>query len=747
MAETVKIKIETEGGGDIVKDLDKGAEAAKSLKAQLREANLELQRLSDQPGIDEQQIISAAQRVGELRDQISEANERAATFAGNKFENISASLGGVKDAILNLDFSKANQMAQSFATNAKQITFGGAISSLKQLGQTFMTLGRTLLTNPLFLIGSVIALLVVAIVKVLDKLGVLKQITEAVGKVFGVLMDAIEGVVTTITDFIGVTSEAQREASASIDETIASVERARNKSKDISNNYIASLENELKIVKANGEDTKQIEMEIMFAKRDAVADRMFEDRKELDAKREKLRTSKDLSDEEKATLKKEVKELTDGLKEKRLQYKSYNADIIASKAQAITDDTNAQKKADEDEAERRKAANKKRIEDQKAYDKLRLDTRRQIEDLNLELVADSEEKELEANRLKYTRLIEDTKSNEKLTKDEKLKINEAYGKEKEQQDEIIKNNYIVKKKAEVDAAIAEQNRLLQEMKDIEDEAAQKDATARNLKIDYMKEGVDKEIALRQAQYSDELIELQKFLDDGTLTREEYDRLTIEAEKKKSADIIEIKKEETEKLKEEKQKEFNNTIDFALAGLNAVQGLSDAIFSMKKRSLEKGSAEELKAAKRQFAVNKALQISTAIATGVASVMAAYNNGMKNPIPLLGPFTGTAYAIAAGITSAANIAKIAATKFEPGTQPTTPDLSTPSPSGGGGGIGLGTSAPTPPSLSISGNAMTGGVGSGLQLFGERQQVIKAVVVESDITGTQQRMAMFQQRAEIG
>ena len=55
MAETVKIKIETQGGGDIVKDLDKGAEAAKSLKAQLREANLELQRLSDQEGIDEQQ--------------------------------------------------------------------------------------------------------------------------------------------------------------------------------------------------------------------------------------------------------------------------------------------------------------------------------------------------------------------------------------------------------------------------------------------------------------------------------------------------------------------------------------------------------------------------------------------------------------------------------------------------------------------------------------------------------------------
>ena len=738
MAETVKIKIETQGGSDIVKDLDKGVEAAKSLKLQLKEANLELQRLSDQEGIDEQQLISAAQRVGELRDKISEANENAAAFSGNKFENLSSSLGGVKDALLNLDFSKASQMATNFATNAKQISFGGAVSSLKDLGKTFMTLGRALLTNPLFLIGAAIALLVVAIVKVLDKLGVLKQITEAVGKVFEFLMDAIEGVVTTITDFIGVTSEAQREASASIDETIASVERARNKSKDISNNYIASLENELKIAKANGEDTKQIEMEIMFAKRDAVDDRMFEDRKELDAKRDKVRTSKNLSDEEKATLTKEIKELSDGLKEKRGQYKSYNADITASKAQAITDDTNAQKKADEDEAARIKAANQKRREEQKAYDKLRLDTRRQIEDLNLELVVDSEEKELEANRLKYTRLIEDTKSNEKLTKDEKLKINDAYGKEKEQQDEIIKNNYIVKKKAEVDAAIAEQNRLLQEMISIEDEIAEKSATARDLKIDYMTEGVDKEIAIRQAQYSDELIELQKFLDDETLTREEYDKLTVEAEKKKAADIkvITDKAAEDEKIKAK-----------TLANLK-IQAVMDTITTISNLS-QLFAGQNEKAQKRAFNIQKGAQIAQATIDTYKSATGAYSS--LSSIPVVGPVLGAAAAAAALTAGFLNIKKIASTEFKAdGTGA----------GGGGGGTppppppppnisSSNLTPPTPPSLTLNGSAMSGGEGSGLQLFGARQGGgdMRSYVVESDITGTQKRLRTYQQRAEIG
>jgi hypothetical protein len=735
MAETVKIKIETQGGGDIVKDLDKGVEAAKSLKLQLREANLELQRLSDQEGIDEQQLISAAQRVGELKDKISEANENAAAFSGNKFENVTSSLGGVKDAILGLDFSKASQMASNFATNAKQISFGGAVSSLKDLGKTFMTLGRALLTNPLFLIGAAIALLVVAIVKVLDKLGVLKQITEAVGKVFEFLMDAIEGVVTTITDFIGVTSEAQREASASIDETIASVERARNKSKDISNNYISSLENELKIAKANGEDTKQIEMEIMFAKRDAVADRMFEDRKELDAKRDKLRTSKNLSDEEKATLKKEIKDLSDGLKEKRGQYKSYNADITASKAQAITDDTNAQKKADEDEAAKRKAANDKRREDQKAYDKLRLDTRRQIEDLNLELVVDSEEKELEANRLKYTRLIEDTKSNEKLTKDEKLKINDAYGKEKEQQDEIIKNNYIVKKKAETDAAIAEQNRLLQEMISIEDEIAEKSATARDLKIDYMTEGVDKEIAIRQAQYSDELIQLQKFLDDETLTREEYDKLTVEAEKKKAADIkvITDKAAEDEKVKAQ-----------TLANLK-IQAVMDTITTISNLS-QLFAGQNEKAQKRAFNIQKGAQIAQATIDTYKSATGAYSS--LSSVPVIGPVLGAAAAAAALTAGFLNIKKIASTEFKAdGGTPPPPGGGTPPPPPNISSSNL--TPPTPPSLTLNGSAMEGGEGSGLQLFGARQggSDTRSYVVESDITGTQKRLRTYQQRAEIG
>ena len=64
-----------------------------------------------------------------------------------------------------------------------------------------------------------------------------------------------------------------------------------------------------------------------------------------------------------------------------------------------------------------------------------------------------------------------------------------------------------------------------------------------------------------------------------------------------------------------------------------------------------------------------------------------------------------------------------------------------------ISIGGEAPTPPSLSLFGQALPGSEGAGQQGPGMRQQTIRAVVVESDITGTQNRLQNYQQRAEVG
>ena len=744
MAETVKIKIETTGGDNIAKNIDEGSEAAKNLKQQLREATIELQNLSQTPGVDPKAVEEAAIKVGELKDAIADANEQANVFAsGSKYERVSNAFGEIKGAILNLDFEKASQRAQAFATAARGITFGGAIQSVKQLGSTFMTVGKALLTNPLFLIGGAIALLVVAIVKVLDKLGVLKQITEAVGKAFDLLMKGIEAVVTAITDFIGVTSEAERQASTSLDNTIDKLQKTRDKSKGISDNYIIALENQLKVAKAAGEDTAAIELELLRVRRDTTARSIELDREEIDAKREKLLTNKSLSDEEKENLRKEIETLRKGIGDKRTEYKRLEGDISAFKINGQRERAELDKKNAEDEAKKAEDAAKKAADKQREYDKARLDTRRQIQDLNASLITDDFTKEITLNNLKYERLIEDTKKNEKLLASEKQTLVNLFEEERKLNEEKIRENKKKKDEEDKNAEITRQKKLMDEMKALDDEAWNKEKEARDLRTQYILDEDLKKITERQNEYANELVELQNALDNEIITREEYDKLIVAAEKKKNKDIQDLNEETAEKARLAKQKELNDTLEFANQSFTALSNLSSAVFDIKKRGLEKGSAEEIKAAKKNFEVTKSLQMALAVTTGIMSVMAAYENGMKNPIPLLGPATAAIYAGVAAVTAIANVAKIAATKFEPGT----PSSSSPSPDTGGSPTAP-SAAPIPSSLTINGNPLSGGEGGNLQLFGSRQGGdMRAYVVESDVSGVQQRMRRYRDRAEIG
>lgn len=140
------------------------------------------------------------------------------------------------------------------------------------------------------------------------------------------------------------------------------------------------------------------------------------------------------------------------------------------------------------------------------------------------------------------------------------------------------------------------------------------------------------------------------------------------------------KDKTEHEAFEKDK-VNITSEATLKGLQAVQSLTDLYFAFKRNSLQKGSKEELDAAKKQFKINKALAITTATIQGVQGVLAAFSSGAA--VPVVGAVLGPAYAVLAGVVAAANIAKIASSKFD---------------EGGGGGGGAVTSGGATPSVPI-------------------------------------------------
>lgn len=204
-------------------------------------------------------------------------------------------------------------------------------------------------------------------------------------------------------------------------------------------------------------------------------------------------------------------------------------------------------------------------------------------------------------------------------------------------------------------------------------------------------------------------------------KEAFDNAEIELEKSKQQQLIDIRRQKNR----ETLSMFANLTD----GINQ---LTNAIFDYKINRLEKGSAEERKAAKKQFNINKGLQLGLATITGVQSVMAAYANGMKNPVPLLGPATGAAYAVIAGISAAANIAKIAATKFDENG------------SGGSSG-GSAISGQGPLSGSVNDVSQKTGAISQPMLYNLGNQTgynrnnafARVTLVESDVTGIQNKI----------
>jgi hypothetical protein len=149
---------------------------------------------------DVDQMTELAQRAGELKDQIKDANEQVAIFAtGSKFEAVSNSFGAIKGDLMSLDFEGAADKAKIFATSLGNIkpadinkAFSGLVSTIGTIGKAFVSLGQTLIANPIYLIAAVIAGVIAATIYLADKLGYLDQVTEAAGIVFDALIETLK---------------------------------------------------------------------------------------------------------------------------------------------------------------------------------------------------------------------------------------------------------------------------------------------------------------------------------------------------------------------------------------------------------------------------------------------------------------------------------------------------------------------------------------------------------------------------
>lgn len=192
----------------------------------------------------------------------------------------------------------------------------------------------------------------------------------------------------------------------------------------------------------------------------------------------------------------------------------------------------------------------------------------------------------------------------------------------------------------------------------------------------------------------------------------------------------------EKSEADKQAATNASFQHAQLVTQNLQAISDLAFAVRLNRVKKGSAEEESIMRKQFEINKKLQIAQTTISTITGAREAYKS--LAGIPVVGPGLGIAAAALATLSGLAAIQKIQNTKFEGGGAPSID-------SGGGGNISAGGEAPTTNTQAPSIQPFTRLDEDG-NVTG-RTPVVKAVVVETDITSSQKRVGRLENQATFG
>jgi hypothetical protein len=726
-----------------------------AIKAELRELK---GAIAD--ATDPEDIARLSQRAGELKDQLSDANEAVNTFAtGSKFEQVSNSLGGIKDSLLSLDFDEAAQKANIFKstlTNLDPKAIGGAFKSLTSVimtvGSAFVSLGATILANPIFLLVAVIVAIVAAIVIFLAKIGVLQKILDFLMIPINALIDGFKA----LTDWLGLTSYAADENAENMAKANEKVAESSKKRADIlSENY----DQEIAMAKIAGKDTTQLELDKSRALEKESIKRKQAAKKALEAMRHQ--------EGEEATKKRQ--ELRKQIDEESKLIRAGVNERKRIKAQELADQREADKKAGDDaksEAEKAAAAAERARERAKQAAKNRLDNARALRDFELSQIKDASEREIAIVNEKYARLMNDLKNDANKTAEEKAKFNEMY--RVQQQQELDK--------LATDKAKIEQDNLKKGNDIIAD-----------LQLQLMEEGTAKELAMTKAKY-DKL--RNQVLADATLTEEQKKTLTElynqqeDAENQKRADaklkqqqalaktLADAELSEDEKKLQALMTKYEE--EYKLAEGNAALQLAlDEKLKDDKQKLE-DDARKTSIENAQKERDARLQLASDIANGINTVGQSFIKDQKklekfnkaNALIQIGIDTAKAISslVAAsqsnplnGVTAgAAGIAQFAsgiiqiATNVAKAKQILTSG-GTPSAGGGGGDTGGGgestnVAQQVPQAAQLFGSANAGGTMSAGGTTSGGSMSVTAIVSETQITNVQNKITKINKNAEL-
>lgn len=676
------------------------------MKAELRELKGELANATDPA-----QMAALAQQAGVLTDKIKDTNEAVKVFAsGSKFEQVSNGLGGIRDSLMSLDFEEAAEKSKTFATalgglNKADISKGmsGLVTTLGTLSKAFIKLGATILMNPIFLIVAAVVAIIAVTALVLKSFGFLDDVINALMAPIYALIQGFKN----LTDWLGLTQYAAEDAAA---KSAKAFEEGSEKINDSTNYVVSSLDRQIAEQKALGKNTYDLEVKKTYIVQWGAQERL----KLARAAYFKELALGDAVDQEK-------------LKKLKAQIRAENEIILNSKSgrqvlinTKFTEENKPKKISQPKETKTPKVKDTGGDEIQKEIDKAR--------QANLDATLDAITVEKNAVEAKYAELIAKAKKYKKDTNDlEIAKLNEIN--DINLKDAAAKKDIedAKKEKAKTDAAEAIK---LEDQKYLEIQRL----TAAN------EQDKLKQIALT-ADY-EKLILLAAFDEKVALLKEgdpllkqlktELEFSLADITKQAKDKEVAITKEAEEKKRAEQLKTANAALDYASKSISAIEGITNLAIDNKLKKVKKGSKEEEALLKKQFQLNKSMQLAGAIVDAGKAITASLASSPIAIGPLPNP-AGIASLAFAAVTSATNIAKIASTTFTSSTSST----NNPTPS---------TTAVAPASTpQLFGQANTGsqvnaGGGTGQNI------TVTAVVSETEITASQNHINNIQNNSVL-
>ena len=654
---------------------------------------------------------------------------------------------------MSLDFDEAAQKSKVFAKSLGNIdpkAIGGAFKSLTSVittvGGAFVSLGATILANPIFLLVAVIVAIVAAILIFLHKIGVLQKVLDFLMIPINALIEGLKA----LGDYLGLTSYA---ADENAEKMAKANEKTSESSKKRADTISESYDQEIAMAKIAGKDTTQLELDKSRALEKESIKRKAAAKKALEAMRHQ---EGEEATKKRAELRKQIED------ENKIIRGGVN-DRKRIKAQELADEKEAEKKAGDEAA----AAAEKAREKAKQNAKNRLDNARTLRDFELSQIKDANAREVAIVNEKYARLMNDLKNDANKTAAEKAKFNEMFLTQQQQELDKLAAD---KAKTEADN-LKKGNDIIAE-----------------LQLQLMEEGTEKELAMTKAKY-DKL--RAQTLADTTLTEEQKKTLTQlyndqeEAENQKRADA-KLKQQQTlaktladSELTEDQKKlqalktKYEEELKLAEGNEILKAALKAKYEADETKIVEDAALAKIEAAQKER--DARLQLAADIATGIQTVGAAFikdqkklekfNKGMA--LVQIGIDTGKAISslVAAsnanslnGVTAgAAGVAQFAtgiiqiATNIAKAKQILTSGGTPTSGGGGGGGTGGGgesanVAQQVPQAAQLFGSANAGGTMSAGGTTNESSMTVTAVVSETQVTNVQNKINKINKNAEL-